>query len=115
MDPLGFALENYDAIGRWREKDNGLPIDASGKWIGGQSFSGPEGLKDVLLSENQAFRKTLTRNLLIYALARGLRGSDECVVRDCMKAARENDDRFSSLIVAIVKSVPFRYRRNPID
>lgn len=115
MDPLGFALENYDAIGRWRQKDNGLPIDASGKLIDGQTFSGPVGLKDVLLNEKEAFRKTLTRNLLIYAFARGLRGTDECVVRDCMKAAESNDDRFSSLVVEIVRSVPFRYRRNPID
>lgn len=115
MDPLGFALENYDAIGRWRDTDNGLPIDASGEWSDGKPFEGPEGLKDLLLNEEEAFLKTLTRNLLIYALARGLRGSDECVLRDCMKAARENDGRFSSLIVAIVKSVPFRYRRNPID
>ncbi|TWU23400.1 hypothetical protein Pla52o_29360 [Novipirellula galeiformis] len=115
MDPLGFALENYDAIGRWREKDNGLPIDASGERVGGQSFSGPLGLKDVLLSEKEAFRKTLTQNLLIYALGRGLRGSDECVVRDCVESAEKNDDRFSSLVIAIVKSVPFRYRRNPID
>jgi len=115
MDPLGFALENYDAIGRWREKDNGQPIDPSGELKGSKPFSGPAGLKDLLLSKKDVFAKTLTRNLLIYALARGLRGSDECVVRDCLKALKDNDDRFSSLVLAIVKSVPFRYRRNPID
>ncbi len=115
MDPLGFALENYDAIGRWRDKDNGLPIDASGQMRGSKPFNGPAGLKDLLLSKKPEFLKTLTRNLLIYALARGLRGSDECVVRDVMQSAQENELRFSSVVVAIVKGVPFRYRRNPID
>ena len=80
-----------------------------------ERFSGPVELKDVLLEERESFAKTLIRNLLIYALGRGLRGSDECVVRDCLSAASENEDRFSSIVVEITKSVPFRYRRNPID
>jgi hypothetical protein len=115
MDPLGFALENYDAIGRWREQDSGQPIDASGQLADGRRFVGPLGLKDVLLEKRDAFAKTMVRNLLIYALGRGLQGSDECVVRDCLDAASKNEDRFSSVVVAITQSVPFRYRRNPID
>lgn len=115
MDPLGFALENYDAIGRWRDQENQLPIDASGQTSDGRSFSGPVELKDVLLEQREAFSKALIRNLLIYALGRGLQGSDECVVRDCLSTANENDGRFASIVVEITKSKPFRYRRNPID
>ncbi|WP_197454419.1 DUF1592 domain-containing protein [Stieleria varia] len=115
MDPLGFALENYDAIGRWRDTDNGQPIDASGEWTGGEEFDGPVGLKDLLLEKRDEFSATLIRNLLIYALGRGLHGSDECVVQDCLKAAQQDEYRFATIVVAITKSVPFRYRRNPID
>ena len=115
MDPLGFALENYDAIGRWRTKDGPFPIDASGELSTGRKFSGPIELKDLLLEQKEAFARTLTKNLLIYALGRGLQGNDECVVRDAIESAEENEFRFSSIVVEIVKSYPFRYRQNPID
>jgi len=115
MDPLGFALENYDAIGRWRTKDGKFPIDASGELSTGRTLSGPIELKDFLLEGKEAFTRTLVKNLLIYALGRGLQGNDECVVRDALDAAEENDDRFSEIVVSIVKSYPFRYRQNPID
>ncbi len=115
MDPLGFAMENYDAIGRWRTEDNGFAIDPSGMDASGRLFSGPVELKDMLLEQKEAFAKTLNKNLLIYALGRGLQRSDECVLRDVMTAAADNDYRFSSIVVSIVKSIPFRYRRNAFD
>ncbi len=115
MDPFGFALENYDAIGRWRTKDGKFPIDASGELSMGRTLTGPIELKDFLLEEKDAFTRTLVKNLLIYALGRGLQGNDECVVREVLKAAEKNDYRFSSIVIEIVKSYPFRYRQNPID
>ncbi len=115
MDPLGFALENYDAIGRWRTSDGKFPIDASGELSTGRKFSGPVELKDLLLEQKDAFARTLTKNLLIYALGRGLQGNDECVIREAIQSADENEYRFSSVVIAIVKSYPFRYRQNPID
>ena len=110
MDPLGFAMENYDAIGRWRTEDNGFAIDPSGMLPSGKLFSGPVELKDILLEQKEAFAKTLNKNLLIYALGRGLQRSDECILRDVMTAVKERDYRFSEAVVAIIKSVPFRYR-----
>lgn len=113
IDPLGFSLENYDAIGRWRETEAGKPIDASGQLPDGRKFSGPVELKQILLEDKQAFVRTLATNLLIYALGRGLLADDECVLREAVKAAQARDDRFSALVLAVVQSTPFRYRRNP--
>ena len=115
MDPFGFALENYDAIGRWRTKDGQFPIDTSGKLPSGEAIVGAVELKDYLLKQKPAFTRTLVKNLLIYALGRGLQGNDECVIRSALEAAEQNEDRFSAIVVEIVKSVPFRYRQNPID
>ena len=81
----------------------------------GRTLTGPIELKDFLLEEKDAFTRTLVKNLLIYALGRGLQGNDECVVREVLKAAEKNDYRFSSIVIEIVKSYPFRYRQNPID
>jgi hypothetical protein len=110
--PLGFSLENYDAIGRWREQDAGQPINASGELPGGRKFSGPVELKDILLEQKHAFARNLAKNLLIYALGRGLHGEDECVIREAVSASEQNQDKLSEMIVAVVKSVSFRYRRN---
>jgi hypothetical protein len=115
MDPLGFALENYDAIGRWRTSDGPFPIDASGQWIQGRAFTGPIELKDTLLEQKDAFAKTLIKNLMIYAYGRGLQGTDECIVRDSMASGKEEGYRFLTLVNAIVQSYPFLHRRNPID
>lgn len=115
MDPLGFAMENYDAIGRWRTEDNGVAIDASGMLTSGRLFAGPIELKDILLEQKEAFAKTLNKNLLIYALGRGLQRSDECVLRDVMTASSQAEYKFSAAVVAIAKSIPFRYRRNAFD
>ena len=115
MDPLGFGLENYDAIGRWRTEDGGFPIDASGQLISGRVFSGPEELKAVLLEQKDAFAKTFARNLLIYAYGRGLQGSDECVVRDVLESSKQGGYAFGEMVAGIVRSYPFSHRRNPTD
>jgi hypothetical protein len=113
IDPLGLSLENYDAIGRWREKDAGKAIDASASLEDGRTFSGPTGLKDVLLERRTAFLETLTKNLLIYALGRGPQPCDQHVLRAALQAAEDDEYRLSAIVLTIVRSRPFRYRRNP--
>ena len=113
IDPLGFSLENYDAIGRWRDVEEGAPVDASGVLPNGRAFKGPVELKQILLEKKDDFVRVMTENLLIYALGRGLQPNDECVVRDARKAATAGGYRFSTLVLTIVKSQPFRMRRNP--
>ncbi|HWL08988.1 MAG TPA: DUF1592 domain-containing protein [Planctomicrobium sp.] len=112
IDPIGFSLENYDAVGRWRTKDAGLPIDTTGELPDGRKLASPADLKDVLLQEEQAFTKTLLQNLLIYALGRSLQAEDECVIRDAIAATKDKESRFGELVVSIVQSYPFRHRRN---
>jgi Protein of unknown function (DUF1592)/Protein of unknown function (DUF1588)/Protein of unknown function (DUF1585)/Protein of unknown function (DUF1587)/Protein of unknown function (DUF1595)/Planctomycete cytochrome C len=113
MDPLGFALENYDAIGRWRDQEYGIPVDASGQWLDGETFNGPQELKQVLAKHQEEFAKAFTESLLIYALGRGLTRDDRCVVEDAVESARKNDWRIHALIKSMVTSRPFTHRRNP--
>jgi hypothetical protein len=114
MDPLGFALENYDGVGRWRDKDAGNPIDASGKLPDGSTFVGPAGLKMILITKDRdEFINTATEKLLLYALGRGLEYYDEPAVRAISRDAAKDDYRMSALITAIVKSTPFETRRTP--
>jgi len=111
MDPLGFGLENFDPIGRWREKDGEFPIDATGNLPDGRSFHGPAGLREILGSEREAFAKALTSKLLTYALGRGLEPYDRRTVRMIARRLPQHDYRFSGLVLEIVNSVPFRMRR----
>ncbi len=113
IDPLGFALENYDAIGRWRETEVDKPIDTSGELPDGRRFDGPVELKQVLLEDRESFVRVLTQQLLIYALGRGPVLGDDCVIDDAVAAAEENDNRFSVIIRTIVHSYPFLHTRNP--
>jgi hypothetical protein len=114
MDPIGFALENYDAIGRWRSKDSGSLIDASGVLPDGSKFEGPAGLTKLLRTTySDDFVRTVTEKLLTYALGRGLEYSDKPAVRSIMRQAARDDYRMSALITAIEESVPFQMRRNP--
>jgi mono/diheme cytochrome c family protein len=113
IDPLGFGLENFDAIGRWRDLEAGAPVDASGVLPGGRSFRGPLELKAILVERRDEFVRTMAANLLIFALGRGLQLEDECVLRDVQKAAAADEYRFSSVVLAITRSFPFRNRRNP--
>jgi len=112
IDPIGFSLENYDAVGRWRTTDFGQAIDPSGELPDGRKLSGPTDLKDAILEQEPVFTQTLLRFLTIYALGRSLQTEDECVIRDAAKIASEREGRFGELVVSIVQSYPFRYRKN---
>ena len=112
MDPLGLALENYDAVGRWRlTGEAGLPIDASGQMPDGTTFNGPTGLRSLLLERQDEFAATLTEKLLAYGLGRGPEHFDRPTIRSIVRNASSNNYRWSSIIVGIVKSTPFRMRR----
>ncbi len=112
MDPVGFSLENFDAVGRWRTKDEGTPVDASGNLPDGIQFAAASGLRQALLSRPELFVTTMTEKLLTYALGRGPEYYDAAAVRKIVRDASSNDDRFSSLILGIVKSTPFEMRRS---
>ena len=112
MDPLGFALENFDAIGTWRDtSEAGQPIDASATMPSGAAFEGPAGLRQVLLSRGEDFAATVTEKLLAYALGRGLEYTDRPAVRRILRDAADDDYRWSSIVLGIVKSTPFQWRR----
>jgi hypothetical protein len=113
MDPLGFGLENFDAIGRWRTGIAGAPVDASGVMIDGTKFSGPAELKAYLLGHaREDFVRHLTEQVLSYALGRGLEPSDAPAVKRITTALEKSDYRSEALILGVVNSYPFRYRRN---
>jgi hypothetical protein len=112
MDPVGFALENYDAVGRWRTTDQDAPIDASGNLPDGSQFVGVAGLRQALLNRPELFVTTLTEKLLTYALGRGLESYDGAAVRKIVRDARNDDYRFSSLVFGIANSTPFQMRRS---
>jgi hypothetical protein len=112
MDPVGFSLENYDAVGRWRTTDDGLPIDAAGGLPDGSKFEGVAGLQQALLHRPEIFVSTFTEKLLTYALGRGVEYYDGPAVRKVVAEARTSDYRFSSVILGIVKSAPFQMRRS---
>ena len=113
MDPLGLALENFDAVGRWRETDaSGEPLDVSGELPDGIRFTGVAELKQALLANPEPFLRTLTEKLLTYALGRGLEYTDAPAVRRIVRDAASREHRFSALALGIVKSVPFRQRRS---
>ncbi|QDT03824.1 hypothetical protein K227x_22090 [Rubripirellula lacrimiformis] len=113
MDPIGFTLENYDAIGRWRTEDAGQTIDASSDLEQYGMIAGPEGLKDMLIARKDDLKQTLAEQLLIYALGRGPREIDPCVIADAMDAMSKNNDQFSALVMTIVQSFPFTHRSDP--
>jgi hypothetical protein len=110
MDPLGFGLENFDPIGRWRTVDEGEPVDSLGQLPTGEKFTTPEQLKKVLMGRKDEVVAHLTRKLLGYALGRALNKFDQCVVDDSLKALKAADYRSSALIETIVLSYPFQHR-----
>jgi hypothetical protein len=111
MDPLGFGLENFDAVGAWRTKDGEFPINAVGTLPDGSSFTGPQGLKSILKAKPDAFTECLTRKMLIYALGRGLETSDDAAVKEIVRKVAADNYRISSLILGIVNSEPFQKQR----
>jgi hypothetical protein len=111
MDPLGFGLENYDAIGAWRTEDGKFPVDAAGTLPDGRAFHTPEELKTILKADREYFTRALADKLLTYALGRGLERSDRQTVRIIANRVAAADYRFSTLVLEIVKSPPFQMRR----
>jgi hypothetical protein len=112
MDPIGFSLEDFDAIGRWRTVEDGQPIDVTGGLPDGSGFTGISGLEDGLLKRPDLFVNTLTEKLLTFALGRGVESSDAPAVRKIVREARANDYRPSSIVIGIVNSVPFTMRKS---
>jgi len=111
MDPLGFGLENFDALGRWRTEQGGKPIDSVGVLPTGEKFSGPAELKKLLLEKRRPeFVRNLCRKTLGYALGREINRVDACVIQDCAQALERGEFRASSLIEAVVVSYPFSHR-----
>jgi hypothetical protein len=112
MDPVGFSLENYDAVGRWRTFEEGRPIDSLGGLPDGSQFEGVTGLEKALLKRPEIFVSTLTEKLLTFALGRGVESFDATAIRKIVRDSRSQDYRFSSLIVGIATSTPFQMRKS---
>jgi hypothetical protein len=113
MDPAGFSLENFDAVGRWRTLEEGKPVDCTGGLPDGSKFTGVAGLEEALARRPEVFAGTLAEKLLTFALGRGMEYYDGPAVREVVRAAKTKDYRFSELVVAIVGSTPFRMRTSP--
>jgi hypothetical protein len=111
MDPIGFALENFDLAGAWRDTDLKTPVDASGELVDGTKLNGPAALREALVSRSDAFVTTATEKLLTYAAGRAVHYYDMPVVRSVVRESARNDYRFSSLVLGIVKSAPFQMKR----
>jgi len=111
IDPPGFALENFNSVGQWRDKDpDGAPLDVAGTLADGSQVNGPVALREAILSRPNAFATVVTEKMLTYALGRGLEPSDMPVVRRIVKKAAQNDYRLSSIVMGIVESAPFQMR-----
>jgi hypothetical protein len=113
MDPVGFSLENFDAVGRWRTAEERLPVDATGGFPDGSKFEGVAGLEQALLARPDLFAATLTEKLLTFALGRGVELSDAPAVRAIVRRAEAENFRFSALVLGLVNSPPFQLRRTP--
>jgi hypothetical protein len=111
MDPLGFSLENYDAIGRWRTQDGSFPIDARGSFPNGKTFSGPAEMKALLKDSLPDFASSLAEKMLTYSLGRGLESFDKPTVRSLAARTAADGYRIQALIFGIVESAPFQQRR----
>jgi Protein of unknown function (DUF1592)/Protein of unknown function (DUF1588)/Protein of unknown function (DUF1587)/Protein of unknown function (DUF1585)/Protein of unknown function (DUF1595)/Planctomycete cytochrome C len=111
MDPLGFGLENFDAIGRWRTHDGAFPVDSSGILPDGRSFKGPEELRQILAANRDAFTEGLTEKMIIFALGRGLSPADKPAIRAIARQTAQNDYRITALVLGIAGSVPFQQRQ----
>lgn len=113
MDPVGFALENYDAVGRWREMENGEQLETSGAFADGSEFVGVDGLEQVILKRPELFVQTLSEKLMTFALGRGVEYYDMPAIRKVVHQAEPNNYRFSDIVVGIASSVPFQMRKTP--
>jgi hypothetical protein len=111
MDPLGLSLENFDAIGQWRTTDAGTPINASGVLLDGTKVDGPAALRRALVAQKEQFVRTVTGKLLTYAIGRGLEYYDAPATRGVVRASAADNYRWSSVVLALVRSAPFQMRR----
>jgi hypothetical protein len=111
MDPLGFGLENFDAVGAWRTKENNNPIDASGTLPDGASFKTPAELRTILKNKKDLFVRNLAEKMLTYALGRGIEHFDKCAIDRIYEAMGRNNYKFSTLVLEIARSEPFQFRR----
>jgi hypothetical protein len=111
MDPIGFAFENFDAVGRFRNEDGKEKIDPSGTLPDGQSFSGPAELKKIIQSKKELFARNLAEKMLTYGLGRGLEYYDRPTTHKIVAGLAADDYKFSRLVIEIAKSEPFRNRR----
>jgi hypothetical protein len=111
MDPLGFGFENYNAIGAWRDRDGGEPIDPSGTLPTGQTFQGPDELKTILKARDKEFVHCLAEKMLTYAIGRGLDYYDKCAVDRIVEESARGENRFSRLVLDIIQSDPFQKRK----
>jgi hypothetical protein len=113
MDPLGLGLENFNALGLFRAKEKGQPIDAAGRLITGETFEGLSGLKKILKNERRLdFYRCLAEKMLTYALGRGLEYYDVATVDKIVDALEGDEGKFGTLLTGVVESVPFQKRRN---
>ena len=112
MDPIGFALENFDGTGAWRIHDSGFDVDARGQLVDGTRVDSPVSLRQALVSHSDAFIRTFTGKLLTYALGRGVEYYDQPTIRAIAKDAARNNNRFTSFVLGIVESTPFQTRRS---
>jgi hypothetical protein len=115
MDPIGLAMENFDGIGGWRARDGGVRIDASTQLADGTTVNGVVELRDALLRRPEVVVRTLTENLMTYALGRALTADDMPAVRAVMREAARSNYRFSAIVTGIVTSAPFRMRMRPLQ
>jgi cytochrome c551/c552 len=115
MDPIGFSLENFDAVGQWRETDDGSPIDTSGQLVDGTKLNGVADMRNALLKYSDQFIKVVTDKLMIYALGRGTEYFDMPVERSIIHQAARDNYRFSSLVIGIVRSEPFQMNMKPAE
>jgi hypothetical protein len=115
MDPIGLAMENFDAVGRWRDAEGDQPIDASGELPDGRKLNGPASLRDVLLADFARVRRSLAERLLIFGLGRGLEPYDTCAVNEIVAAAEANGDTFASMVRAVTKTTPFQQRSDAVE
>ena len=111
MDPLGFGLENFDAVGAWRTMDGKFPIDATGQLPDGKEFNGPDELRAILAGQRETFSRALTSKLLTYALGRGLERYDTPTVKQIAGRLPARNYKFSALVLEIVNSLPFQQQR----
>jgi hypothetical protein len=113
MDPIGFAMENFDGVGKWRTTQGGQKLDATGQLVDGAKIDGIVSLREALVRYSPQFVRTLTEKMMTYALGRGVEYSDMPEVRAVVREAAKNDYRFSSIVLGIVRSDQFQMNRKP--